>query len=118
MARILLADDQPDILESVALLLEIEGHEVVLAADGSEAMEAARTEPQLDVAILDVNMPFRNGLEVAIALRKLRPRVKVIIHTGLPETSVRPIFSHYDAFFRKPADPRRLLDAIEAPSAD
>ncbi len=67
-ARILLADDEPDIAESVGYALRREGFEVDAVGDGEVALAAAR-ESAYDVAILDVMMPKLSGLEVCRALR-------------------------------------------------
>ncbi len=68
MARILLADDEPDILESVVYTLEREGFDVDTASDGDAALEAAR-QPRYDLLILDVMMPGLSGLEVCRVVR-------------------------------------------------
>jgi CheY-like chemotaxis protein len=66
--RILVADDNRDALESLAMLLECGGHEVCKAADGAEAFElAASWRP--DLALLDIGMPSLDGYEVARRIR-------------------------------------------------
>ena len=67
-ARILLADDEPDLAESVSYALRREGFEVESVEDGEEALAAARGNG-FDVAVLDVMMPKLSGLEVCRALR-------------------------------------------------
>jgi DNA-binding response OmpR family regulator len=68
MARILLADDEPDILEPVVYALEREGFEVDTATDGEAALEAARAAPY-DILVLDVMMPGLSGLDVCRTVR-------------------------------------------------
>ena len=66
--EILIADDNPDALESLALLLECEGHTVLKAADGQQAYElACKARPQ--VAFLDIGMPIMTGYEAAARIR-------------------------------------------------
>ncbi|MGH8236113.1 MAG: hybrid sensor histidine kinase/response regulator, partial [Steroidobacteraceae bacterium] len=66
--RILVADDNPDALESLALLLECDGHEVWKAANGAEAFELAqKCQPHL--ALLDIGMPVLDGYEAARRIR-------------------------------------------------
>jgi CheY-like chemotaxis protein len=66
--RILVADDTPDALESLALLLECDGHEVWKAANGAEAFELAeKCQPHL--ALLDIGMPVLDGYEAARRIR-------------------------------------------------
>ena len=66
--RILLADDNRDALDSLATLLQCDGHEVHTAGDGAEALEvAAQCRP--DVVLLDIGMPKLDGYEVARRIR-------------------------------------------------
>jgi CheY-like chemotaxis protein len=65
---VLIADDNPDALESLALLLECEGHDVLKAADGAQAFELARSS-RPDVAFLDIGMPVMTGYEAASRIR-------------------------------------------------
>jgi two-component system CheB/CheR fusion protein len=67
--RVLIADDNRDSAESLGMLLELSGHEVVLAHDGLAALAVA-AESQPDVALLDIGMPGMDGLQVAAALRR------------------------------------------------
>jgi signal transduction histidine kinase len=66
--KVLIADDNNDALETLALLLEMAGHEVVKAIDGQAALEAATTH-RPDIALLDIGMPMLNGCEVAKNIR-------------------------------------------------
>jgi DNA-binding response OmpR family regulator len=74
--RVLVADDDPDVLELLRFNLAAEGFEVVTARDGDEAWELARTALP-DLAVLDVMMPVRDGLDVLTSL-KAHPRTKHI----------------------------------------
>jgi signal transduction histidine kinase len=66
--KVLIADDNNDALETLALLLEMAGHDVVKAIDGQAALEAA-TAHRPDIALLDIGMPMLNGCEVAKNIR-------------------------------------------------
>lgn len=69
MARILIAEDQEDLREMIAIALRLDGHQVVLASDGKEALaQANETSP--DLFILDIHMPHMTGYEVTKNLRK------------------------------------------------
>ena len=72
--KILIADDEPDILEIVSFNLQAEGYEVFTAKNGDEAIEEAKKN-QPDLIILDVMMPKKNGFEVCNILR-LQPSFK------------------------------------------
>jgi CheY-like chemotaxis protein len=64
----LIADDNNDALETLALLLEMAGHDVIKATDGQAALDAA-TAHRPDIALLDIGMPILNGCEVAKHIR-------------------------------------------------
>lgn len=68
MKRVLLADDDAAVIEVLRANLEAEGYGVLIARDGDEAWDLIRTEPP-DLAVLDVMMPGRDGLDVLAAIR-------------------------------------------------
>ena len=63
MARILVVDDEPDIVRVVVKIMEARGHTVATAKDGAEAIERVKADPP-DVVILDLNLPKLDGYEV------------------------------------------------------
>jgi len=81
MARILVVDDEDTIRRMLRVALEMEGHEVVDAGDGQEALQLHRTTP-VDLVITDILMPETNGLQVILALRRESPQLKVIAMSG------------------------------------
>ena len=81
MARILVVDDEPSIRDLVALVLELDEHEVVTAGDGNSAL-AEIEKSVFDLVITDLVMPDREGIEIIISLRKSRPQLKVIAMSG------------------------------------
>ncbi len=68
MAKILVVDDEPDIVRVVVRIMEARDHTVRTAHDGFEALEKVREEPP-EVIILDLNLPVMNGFEVCKRLR-------------------------------------------------
>src|SRR5689334_8079234 len=72
--KILIADDEPDILEIIQFNLQAEGYKVITAKNGDEAIEQAKKN-QPDLIILDIMMPGKNGIEVCNILR-LQPSFK------------------------------------------
>ncbi len=69
MAKILIAEDEPDIRELIVFTLQFGGHEVIATSSGAEAVERATTE-QPDLILLDVRMPRMTGYEACEALKK------------------------------------------------
>ena len=79
--RVLIADDHPVVRDGLRMTMERSGQNIVVigeAADGMEVLAMARTRP-VDVFILDITMPNRNGIETARELRKRFPAAKIII---------------------------------------
>jgi CheY-like chemotaxis protein len=68
MARILVVDDEPDIVRVVVKILEARGHQLSTAKDGLEAVERVRADPP-DVVILDLNLPRMDGYEVCRTIK-------------------------------------------------
>jgi DNA-binding response OmpR family regulator len=88
--RLLVVDDDPDAADMLALLLQLEGHDVGVARDGPTALEAALAEPP-DVVLLDIGLPYMDGFEVARRLRshKSPKRPLLIAVTGHGEEAER-----------------------------
>ncbi|MGH8185291.1 MAG: response regulator [Steroidobacteraceae bacterium] len=104
--RILVADDNPDALESLALLLECDGHQVWKAANGAEAIElAAKWQPEL--ALLDIGMPVLDGYEAARRMRSedWGKRMMIVALSGWGQSSdvQRSRESGFDSHLVKPA---------------
>ena len=76
-----MVDDEPSIRDLVALVLELDKHEVVTAGDGNSAL-AEIDKSDFDLVITDLVMPDREGIETIISLRKSRPQLKVIAMSG------------------------------------
>jgi CheY-like chemotaxis protein len=80
---ILVVDDEPAFREMIRLILEEDGHEVLLAANGIEALKTLRADYQkLGLVILDLRMPGLDGLGVLKELRELAPHLPVLVTTG------------------------------------
>ena len=70
--KILVADDDKEIVELLSIYIHNEGYEVVKAYDGKEALSKLHTTPDIDLLILDIMMPIMDGMEVVKELRKNR----------------------------------------------
>jgi two-component system, OmpR family, response regulator MprA len=81
MARILVVDDEPAVRRALERALRLDNHEVALAADGEEALDALVTDPA-DAIVLDVLMPRLDGLEVCRRLRKAGDRTPILMLTA------------------------------------
>jgi EAL domain-containing protein (putative c-di-GMP-specific phosphodiesterase class I) len=114
--RIVLADDDPDLLRALARTLERAGHDVVRLSDGQRACEhIGGLDPRdVDVVLTDISMPGCDGLEVMRAAHKLDPDLPVLFMTGMPtvETAVQALEFGAYRYLLKPVDPEVLLQAV------
>jgi DNA-binding NtrC family response regulator len=81
VARILIIDDEASIRRPLQVILERAGHEVVSAANGSEAVRLWRHRAG-DMVITDIHMPEKNGLETIIELRQIAPQARILAMSG------------------------------------
>ncbi len=114
VAKILLVDDEPNIREVVGLYLRRDGHTVVSATDGVEALEVFR-ECEPDLVVLDLMLPNLGGLEVCRRMREER-RVPLIMLTarGDEEERIVGLSLGADDYVVKPFSPRELAARVAA----
>jgi DNA-binding response OmpR family regulator len=112
--KILVADDDPDLLDLVAYALGQTGYLVVKAGDGNAALAGFEAEAP-DLVILDINMPGQTGFEVCAAIRG-RSTVPVMMLTarGEEQDLVRALDLGADDYLTKPFSPRTLLARVKA----
>jgi CheY-like chemotaxis protein len=117
MARVLLADDVPLMIEALVTALESEGHQIAVATDG-EAASALLANENFDIAVLDIWMPKKSGLDVLKTLRQLKPEVPVILISGggpgatLEQATAIADMYRADRVLYKPFEDEELLSAI------
>lgn len=115
--KILIADDEPDILEIIQFNLSAEGYTVFTAKNGDEAIEAAK-KYQPNLIILDVMMPGKTGLDVCNILR-LQPAFNntlIIFLTALNDekAEIKGLETGADDYLAKPISPRVLISKVNA----
>lgn len=117
LKKILIADDEPDILEIIQFNLQAEGYEVITAKNGDEAIDAAKKHLP-DLIILDIMMPGKNGMEVCNILR-MQPAFKetlIIFLSALSDegTEIRGLETGADDYLTKPIRPKILTSKVNA----
>jgi len=115
--KILIADDEPDILEILQFNLQAEGYEVITAKNGDEAYEKA-TRNLPDLIILDIMMPGKNGIDVCNLLRMMPQfsNTLIIFLTAMSDenTEIRGLETGADDYLTKPISPKVLVSKVNS----
>jgi CheY-like chemotaxis protein len=109
---VLVVDDNAAMRESLRDMLEDEGHAVLLAENGQEALATVRSHPEVHVVLLDIMMPVMNGLEF-LAAKVEDPSISsipVVVMSAHLATVSQPAGAN--AVFAKPFDSAALLDKV------
>jgi signal transduction histidine kinase/DNA-binding response OmpR family regulator len=111
--HILIADDEPDVLDLCQRILATEGYRVDTAQSGHEALERIRRQP-FDLLLTDIKMPGMNGLETAQAVKEIDPGIICVIMTGYStmDTAIEALKLGVDDFVLKPFAPEDLSMSI------
>lgn len=115
MTRVLVVDDDPNIVQLVKINLESEGYEVETASDGTDALDSiARRQP--DAIVCDLMMPVTDGYTVLRTLRTdpATSKIPFVVLSAkvLPSDIQRALEMGADRYITKPFDPEDLLDAV------
>lgn len=115
MARVLVIEDNADLAYGLRNNLEIEGHEVIVAGDGSSGLSAAQRN-RIDLVILDLMLPGLDGFRVLKQLRERDTAIPVLVLTARSEESdkVRGLRLGADDYVTKPFGVLELLARVEA----
>jgi two-component system alkaline phosphatase synthesis response regulator PhoP len=119
--RILVVDDDPDLVESVAMKLESENFEVIKAYDGVEAWDQIKKEKP-DLVILDVMMPRKNGYELCDEIKRSddHKKIVVLLLTAVAEAVTSTNYTHWDGkntladdYIPKPINLNKLMEIVK-----
>ena len=112
--RILLVDDDSEIVESMRIALEAKGYQILIARDGNQGLSMAEREDP-DLVILDMMMPKRSGFLVLEKLRRTRPVPMRVIMITANEGSRHKAYAEMlgvDDYIRKPFAMDRLMESV------
>ncbi len=109
--RILLVDDDPTVRDSLKDVLLAEGYLIVPAEDGQQALDLAN-ESAVDLVLLDLSMPVKNGWDTFEQLTREHPFIPVIIVTARPNQLFTALGAGAGALLEKPMDIRTLLQTM------
>jgi DNA-binding NtrC family response regulator len=111
MAKILIAEDDPNTLQGLETIIAREGHEVLTAADGQEAFELMTAHGDVDILLTDLKMPHLSGLELSTKVRDAWPETQIVVMTafGTVDTAVQAMKEGVYDYLTKPVDIDELL---------
>lgn len=117
MANILIIDDDAQFRTMVRQLLEEEGHHIYETCDGREALRIYR-EHEVELSIIDILMPNKDGLETILELKRYFPKPQIIAMSGGGRGGQQTYLEHAKIFgaeiiLNKPFDPPELFEAID-----
>jgi DNA-binding response OmpR family regulator len=113
--RILVVDDDKNILETLRGVLEANGYVVDTALNGQEAIQKSKAHV-FNLALLDIKLPDMDGVGLLTRMRDTVPKMRKIMLTGYPtvQNAIEAVNRKADAYLVKPVDVTRLLATIEA----
>jgi CheY-like chemotaxis protein len=89
MARILVSDDDDSVRALVCRALTLDGHDVIAACDGAEALAALTGDAAFDLLLSDIRMPVMDGIALALAAARERPGLVILLMTGFADQRER-----------------------------
>jgi len=110
--KVLIVDDQPDILDIAVELFRTLGYEVLSANNGEDAIKILQRTPSIDVLFSDVFMPGISGIELALEARTLQPEIKIVLASGYPDPALRAGHANLNEFDFV-AKPYRIAEIVK-----
>jgi len=114
--KILIVEDEEDVLELLCTILRLDGYEVLCAKDGEEALSIARLDSQ-DIILLDIQLPKLNGYEVCKSVKSdaAMSHTKVLMISGMTQSfdRMKAREAGADDFITKPFSSAALLEKVE-----
>lgn len=113
--KILVADDDKEIVELLSIYLHNEGYEPVKAYDGQDALSKVRTNPDIELLILDIMMPEKDGMQVVKELRK-ESQIPIIMLTAKTTDmdKIRGLVAGADDYVTKPFNPLEVMARVKS----
>ena len=120
MPKLLLVDDEDKFRISLTKRLELRGYQTVALDNGKDAVKVVRSDPDIDVVILDRKMPGLSGEQVLREIKEFRPELQVIFLTGQGNVRSAMEVGRLDAYtyLEKPCDFDKLISVVDSARAD
>ncbi|MGY3750961.1 response regulator transcription factor [Vagococcus acidifermentans] len=113
--KILVADDDKEIVELLSIYIQNEGYEVIKVYDGKEALSKVITDPEIGLLILDIMMPVMNGMQVVKELRK-ESQIPIIMLTAKTTDmdKIQGLIAGADDYVTKPFNPLEVMARVKS----
>src|SRR5699024_8823854 len=113
--KILVVDDDKEIVELLSIYIQNEGYDVIKAYDGKEAMTKVVTNPDIDLMILDIMMPIMDGMQVVKELRK-ESQIPIILLTAKTTDmeKIQGLVAGADDYVTKPFNPLEVMARVKS----
>jgi two-component system cell cycle sensor histidine kinase/response regulator CckA len=112
MAKILAVEDEHLVRSLIVETLESEGHSVLDAPDGEEALSIVRRQPDIDMIVTDIRMPKVDGFALALSARQVQPGIALLFMTGYTGANPPQALAG-EKMLHKPFAPEDLVSAID-----
>ncbi len=111
---VLIIDDEASVRDAASGILEFAGLNILAAEDGAQGLVRLANHPEIDLVLLDIQMPKMNGVEVLVELRKTHPDLPVLLSTGYTDLDLHTLRKQHNvaAILQKPYVPDTLLHLI------
>lgn len=115
MAKILVCDDDKEIVEAIEIYLSQEGHQILRAYDGEEALKILETEKDVELLIIDVMMPKLDGIRATLKVREAN-NIPIIILSAKSEDADKILGLNVgaDDYVTKPFNPLELIARVKS----
>ncbi|MFB3888252.1 MAG: response regulator [Candidatus Bathyarchaeia archaeon] len=112
-ARILVIDDDENILKVISAILKDNGYDVDTASTGAEAVEKSQTQ-HFDLMLIDIRLPDMDGTEILTRVKDTTPKIRKVMVTGYPtlQNAVAAVNKGADAYVMKPFDVEKMLATV------
>lgn len=111
--RVMIVDDEPELAESIAEMLQLLGYDVTIAKDEQDALDGARAQA-FDIAFVDSRMPNMHGADLFFEIKRLMPQARVVMMTGFKEPILdKALQAGAEGPLLKPFSIKEMLSMIE-----
>ncbi len=112
--KILIVEDVESSIMFFKSAFKLTGATIFIAVNGEQAIEVVKNDPDIDVILMDINMPKMNGLEAATIIKSMNPNISIIAQTAyvLKHTEEESLNAGCDIFLEKPISLITLISSI------